>query len=158
MVEVTVQLPEDVAQQLAEVPGDIPRRVLEAIALEGYRANKLTRRQVGGLLHLDTKQTEQFLAEHAGQSSSPGTDPSPPDLDWEAFRRALPGLLQTERGRFVAVSRGQVVDCDADEYALVERVSREHPGQKVLIQRVTEELDEVHIDTPELEFLTEPKR
>ena len=159
MVEVTLQLPDDVAQQVAGVPGDISRRILETIASEYYRAGKLSRQQVGQLLHLNGRQTDTFLENRAVAAPSAAEgEIAPTDRDLEAFRRALPSLLHTDRGRFVAISKGQVVDRDPDEFALVERISRERPGQGVLIQRVAEELDEVHIETPELEFIAEPKR
>ena len=45
-MEVTVQLPESVAQQLAGAAGDIPRRILEAVAVDGYRSEQLSRGQV----------------------------------------------------------------------------------------------------------------
>ena len=39
-----------------------------------------------------------------------------------AFQRLLPGLLQTHRGQFVALQDGRVIDADADESALAQRV------------------------------------
>lgn len=158
MIEVTVQLPDEIAQQFGGAPGEIPRHILEAVALEGYRSAKLSRAQVGELLHLNHGETDAFLAARqisrsAGQES--GSSQSDPDL--EAFHKVLPGLLATDRGRFVAISNGQIVDRDADEFALVKRVARQHPDSRVRIQRVVEEgLEEFHIDTPEFEFSKEP--
>ncbi len=43
------------------------------------------------------------------------------DEDFEAFCRALPGLLKTDLGLFVAFSRGRLIDKDVDELALVKR-------------------------------------
>lgn len=47
-------------------------------------------------------------------------------LDWQreyhAFLRLLPELLKTHRDQWVAVHNGQVVDGDADDVALVQRV------------------------------------
>lgn len=52
--------------------------------------------------------------------------PPPPRSKWEreyrAFRRLLPQLLATHRGRYVAVHDGQVLDADTDEMALILRV------------------------------------
>jgi hypothetical protein len=45
-MEVTVQLPDGVAQQLAGPTGDIPRRILEAVAIKGYRSEQLSRGRV----------------------------------------------------------------------------------------------------------------
>ncbi len=42
----------------------MPRRVLEAVALEGDRAAKLSRGQVSALLGLSFDQTEEFLSRH----------------------------------------------------------------------------------------------
>lgn len=75
------------------------------------------------------------------------------DEDFEAFCRSLPALLKTNPGQFVAFSGGRLIDKDPDEFALVERVARQHPGQRVLIQPVVEtRLVDVHMDTPEFEF------
>jgi hypothetical protein len=45
---------------------------------------------------------------------------------WEqeraAFRRLLPTLLSTFRGRYVAIHEGQVIDSDEDQIALALRV------------------------------------
>lgn len=52
----------------------------------------------------------------------------------------------------MAMSNGEIIDRDADEFSLVERIAREHPGEQVLVQPVTEDgLDDVHMDTPEFE-------
>ncbi|MFL5245336.1 MAG: hypothetical protein ACJ8FY_24835 [Gemmataceae bacterium] len=52
--------------------------------------------------------------------------PPPPRTKWEreyrAFRRLLPQLLLTQRDKYVAVHEEHVIDCDADEMALITRV------------------------------------
>lgn len=158
MIEVTVQLPDEIAKQFGGAPREIPRHILEAVAVEGFRSAKLSREQVSELLHLDPRETDKFLAERQAcpacleSLSAPEADP-----DWEAFRKALPSLLETDRGRFVAISNGQIVDRDADEFALVKRVARRFPDARVRIQRVVEGgLQEFHIDTPEFEFIKGP--
>jgi hypothetical protein len=62
-MEVTVQLPDEIALELGNL-ATIPRQLLEALAVENYRSEKLTRHQVGQLLGLDYWQTEEFLAKH----------------------------------------------------------------------------------------------
>jgi predicted HTH domain antitoxin len=62
-VNVAVELPDDIAQQLETAWQDMPRRVLEAVAVEGYRSGALTRGQVQRLLHLSWWETEAFLKE-----------------------------------------------------------------------------------------------
>lgn len=63
MVEITVQLPEDIAKQLGEA-ANMRRVVLEAFAAEAYRLQKISRHQVSQLLGLDYWQTEEFLTKH----------------------------------------------------------------------------------------------
>jgi predicted HTH domain antitoxin len=62
-MNVAIELPEDIARQLRSCWGDMPRRALEAIALEGYRSGALSRGQVGRLLGLNFWETEAFLKE-----------------------------------------------------------------------------------------------
>jgi predicted HTH domain antitoxin len=62
-VNVAVELPDDIAQQLEIAWRDMPRRVLEAVAVEGYRSGALTRSQVQRLLQLSWWDTEAFLKE-----------------------------------------------------------------------------------------------
>ena len=154
MVQVTVQLPDEIAQQFGRVPEEMPSRILEAIALEGYHSGKLSCGQVSQLLHLDPQQTDQWLAERqAIRPNGQKTELPQRDLDLEAFERFLPQLLESNRGHFVAIADGKVVDRDPDELRLVERICRERPGQRVLVQKVLDRiLDEVHMDTPEAEL------
>ncbi len=63
MVEVTVKLPETVARSFGETSEDIGQHLLEDAALEGYRAGRLSHRQVGAMLRLDYWETESFLKE-----------------------------------------------------------------------------------------------
>ena len=62
-MEVTVHLPDDVAERLA-ARGDVSRRVLEVLALEGYREGALTLLQVSQMLGLSRVETEDFLGKH----------------------------------------------------------------------------------------------
>ena len=64
-MKVTIQLPEDISAALAEQWDNVPRRSLEAIAVEGYRSGALTEAQVRRLLELDTRfQVHALLKEH----------------------------------------------------------------------------------------------
>jgi predicted HTH domain antitoxin len=64
-MRVTIQLPEDISAALEEQWDDVPRRSLEAIAIEGYRTGALTESQVRRLLELDTRfQVHALLKEH----------------------------------------------------------------------------------------------
>jgi len=61
---VTVELPASIERSLSGAWPDVPRKVMEAIALEGYRQAALSQGQVGEMLGLDFWQTETFLKEH----------------------------------------------------------------------------------------------
>lgn len=60
---VTIELPEDIENQLEAEWQNLPRRALEALAAEGYRTGALTRGQVGQMLGLNFWETEAFLRE-----------------------------------------------------------------------------------------------
>jgi predicted HTH domain antitoxin len=55
--------PDQIAQDLG-AEGDIPRRILEATALEGYRDGRLSRGQVSEMQGLGFSDTEAFLKRH----------------------------------------------------------------------------------------------
>lgn len=62
-MSVTVFLPDDV---LTDQGGDVPRRVLEQVALEGFKSGQLTIAQVRRILGFDSRlQAHEFLASHA---------------------------------------------------------------------------------------------
>ena len=60
-MNVAIELTEDIAEQLKAAWQDMPRRALEAVAVEGYRSEAITQRQVGRLLDLSYWETEAFL-------------------------------------------------------------------------------------------------
>jgi predicted HTH domain antitoxin len=62
-MQVTVELPDQVARQWGETPAAVGRHVMEDAAIEGYRAGRLSHRQFGEMLGLDYWQTENFLKE-----------------------------------------------------------------------------------------------
>jgi hypothetical protein len=65
-MQITLDLPEDIAQGLGATWRDLPRAALESLAAEGYRSGGLTAAQLGRLLGLETRtQVETFLREHA---------------------------------------------------------------------------------------------
>ena len=64
-MKVTIQLPEDISAALEAQWDNVPRRSLEAIAIEGYRTGGLTEAQIRRLLELDTRfQVHALLKEH----------------------------------------------------------------------------------------------
>jgi hypothetical protein len=64
-MEVTINLPEDVAEVFLADGDSLEREVLKATALEGYREGKLTQAQVRRMLGFATDmQVDAFLKEH----------------------------------------------------------------------------------------------
>jgi predicted HTH domain antitoxin len=63
-MEVTLHIPDDIVKLLSAAGGDVSRRALEAIALEGYREHALTLYQVSEMLDLSRVETEDFLGQH----------------------------------------------------------------------------------------------
>ena len=73
-MQVSVELPDQVTRQWGETPDAVGRHVMEDAAIEGYRAGRLTQRQVGAMLGLDYWQTEAFLNERAVALNYSATD------------------------------------------------------------------------------------
>ncbi len=64
-MEVTINLPEDVAKVFLNNGENLEREVLEATALEGYRKGKLSQAQVRRMLGFATDmQVDDFLKKH----------------------------------------------------------------------------------------------
>ena len=64
-IAVTVELPEEIVQQLSSNGKDVTRSVLESIAVEGYRSERLTGVQVMRMLGLQTQlELDAFLKAH----------------------------------------------------------------------------------------------
>ncbi len=84
---ITLELPREIQQQLEEAwNGDPSRKILEAIAGEGYRQGALSRGQVSELLGLSFQETEALLRERQAYL--------PHHLEaTERGRKALEGLL-----------------------------------------------------------------
>ena len=61
-MNITVQLPEDVASRLEASWGDLPRRALEALAVDAYRSGTITEAEVQRMLGLASRwQVDEFL-------------------------------------------------------------------------------------------------
>jgi predicted HTH domain antitoxin len=73
-MQVTVEMPDQVARQWGETPDMVGRHVMEDAAIEGYRAGRLTLRQVGTMLGLDYWQTETFLSQRSVPLNYSATD------------------------------------------------------------------------------------
>ena len=65
-MRVHLEIPEDLAKQLAPDPNDLTRAAIEAVALEGIRSGKLTVAQARRLLDLQSRyEMDSFLKMHS---------------------------------------------------------------------------------------------
>ena len=62
-MEVTFQIPDNIASSVINT-GDLPRRALEAFALEELRSGRITEHQLGEILDLARIQMDGFLKSH----------------------------------------------------------------------------------------------
>jgi hypothetical protein len=63
-MDVTIHIPDDLATRLGTA-GDLPRRVLEALAIEEFRLGRLTQAELRRLLGFATRQAlDTFLKAH----------------------------------------------------------------------------------------------
>jgi hypothetical protein len=64
-MELTLHIPDDVAQRLSAAGSDLSRRALEAFALEEHKAGRLTEAQLRQLLGFETRnELDGFLKAH----------------------------------------------------------------------------------------------
>jgi hypothetical protein len=64
-MQITIELPEDIAAGLQSKWKDLPRTALESLALEAYRSRALTAAQLRRLLVFETRmQVDALLKEH----------------------------------------------------------------------------------------------
>lgn len=79
----------------------------------------------------------------------PAIDGQPADQskwqrEYRAFSRLLPGLLGSQRDRFVAVHEEKVIDSDDDEMALIARVLSRLGNVDFHVGLVTDQAQPVH--------------
>jgi hypothetical protein len=64
-MNVSVEIPDDLARSLSAAGGDPSRRVLEALALEEYKCGRLTAAELRRVLGFETRyELDGFLKEH----------------------------------------------------------------------------------------------
>ena len=64
-MDLTLYIPDNVAQRLAAAGSDLSRRALEALALEEYKAGRLTEPHMRQLLGFETREAlDGFLKAH----------------------------------------------------------------------------------------------
>lgn len=83
-MQITIDLPDDVAQTLRAKHPDFPRYILEAVALEGFRSEDLTAHEVRRLLSFKSRFDVDAFFKQAGVSTYTLEDF---EQDCEASRR-----------------------------------------------------------------------
>lgn len=64
-MNLTVQLPDDIATRLSPEGGDLSRRVLDAFLAEEYKHDRITKPELRRLLGIETSfQLDEFLKAH----------------------------------------------------------------------------------------------
>src|SRR5258708_31708841 len=64
-MNVTVEIPDDLARRLSAAGGDLSRRALEALATEEYKHDRITKPELQRLLGIETSfQLDEFLKAH----------------------------------------------------------------------------------------------
>jgi len=85
-MQVTIELPDEVADQIRSTSGDVARRVLEAFAIDSYRSGKLTGLQARNLLGMGTRFELDALLRRAGVYREYTAEEL--ELDFESSRKA----------------------------------------------------------------------
>jgi predicted HTH domain antitoxin len=61
-MQITVEVPELIANQMREKWGELPQKILELLAVEAYRAEVITSSEVGKMLKLSHRlEVDEFL-------------------------------------------------------------------------------------------------
>ena len=64
-MEITVQIPDDLARSMSASGGDLSRRALEALALEEFKSGRITKPELRRLLGFGTRyRLDAFLKAH----------------------------------------------------------------------------------------------
>jgi hypothetical protein len=64
-MQLTVQIPDDIARRLSEAGGDLSRRALEGLALEEFKSGHISKPELRRLLSFDNRyDLDEFLKLH----------------------------------------------------------------------------------------------
>lgn len=63
-VQITIQVPDEIARVLIDAGDDLPRRALEGLALEELWGGRITEPQLGKMLDLARVELDGFLKTH----------------------------------------------------------------------------------------------
>lgn len=89
-MEVTLHIPDDIAKRLSATGTDLPRRALEAIALEGYRAERLSESAIRQMLGFETRmEVHAFLKQHGVYLHYDVSDLEHDEITAQGFREKL---------------------------------------------------------------------
>ena len=72
-MKVIVEIPDAVAATIPDL-AQLPRLILESYCARGFRSKKFTRSEVGELLGLDLRRTDEFLAANAAMDTRGSED------------------------------------------------------------------------------------
>jgi len=65
-MQITIELPDDIAQRLAQTVDSLPQRALESLVVEAYRDELLTHAEVGRILNLSSRWDIDAFLKQAG--------------------------------------------------------------------------------------------
>lgn len=91
------------------------------------------------MAHQVDKEVSEFLADHL-TATLPDTAVKPqtvPEQERAAYLSLHPYLVEKYLGEYVAIYRGQLIDHDVNQLALVNRLDQTYPNQFVLVRQVT---------------------
>lgn len=65
-MQITIEIPDDIAQRLTQQVDNLPRRALESVVIEAYRAELITSAEVGRILELASRWDVDVFLKQAG--------------------------------------------------------------------------------------------
>lgn len=65
-MQITIELPDDIAQRLAQTVDNLPQRALTSLVIEAYRDELLTHAEVGRILNLSSRWDVDAFLKQAG--------------------------------------------------------------------------------------------
>ncbi len=63
-MQITIDIPDELAEQLIKSDRPISRHILEALTVEAYKTERITSAEVGRILGLSRWQVDAFLKQH----------------------------------------------------------------------------------------------
>lgn len=85
-MQITIELPDDIASQLSEKTSDLTRKTLEALIVEAYRSSFITHAAVSRVLDLSDEEVDKLLE----QTMPPNTSNQNPSIS-----KQIPTIGQT---------------------------------------------------------------